>query len=144
MASVTLHRAGGLSIMCLFFTIAAVHEQVNATQFKRVLKGASSFSVFGDAAEGPSFSLGSDAHCSCDLHVDGPDGSGGGIAIVPAAGDSLVKIAEASIAHGFAPVEIRVFWGNAEAWRTVEMTLPEFRRLVASNAFDGHASYVVG
>lgn len=129
--------------MCLFLTISAVDEDVNATRLKRVLKGASSLSVFGDAADGPSFSLGNDPHCSCDLHVSGPDGTGAGIAIVPAAGESLVKVAEAAITAGFAPLEVRVFWGNEGASRTVEMTLSQFRRLVAENSFDGRASYAV-
>jgi hypothetical protein len=129
--------------MCLFLTIAAVDEDVNAARFKRVLKGASSLSVFGDAADGAWFSLGNDAHCSCDLHTGGPDGTGAGISIVPAAGESLVKVAEAAIGAGFAPLEIRVFWGNDAPSETIEMTLSEFRHLVADNSFDGRASYFV-
>jgi hypothetical protein len=129
--------------MCLFLTVASLNEDVNATRVKRVLKGASPLSVFGDAADGAWFSLGNDAHCSCDLRIGGPDGTGGGISIVPAAGESLVKIAEAAIAEGFAPLELRVFWGNDEASETIEMALSEFRALVAANSFNGRASYVV-
>ena len=128
--------------MCLFLPVAALPEDVNATRFKRLLKGASSLSV-GDAADGSLFTLGNDGHCSCDLHTGGPDGTGAGISIVPAAGESLVKVAEAAIAAGFGPLEVRVFWGNAEASETIEMALSEFRRLVAANSFDGRVSYVV-
>ena len=129
--------------MCLFLTVATVNEDVNASRFKRVLKGASAFSVFGDASDGARFSLGNDAHCSCDLRTGGPDGTGAGIAIVPAAGEALVKVAQEAIAAGFAPLEFRVFWGNEEASETIEMTLSNFRQLVAENSFNGRVAYVV-
>jgi len=129
--------------MCLFLTVAAVKEDVNASRLKRVLKGASAFSVFGDAADGARFSLGNDAHCSCDLRTGGPNGDGSRISIVPTAGEALLKVAQEAIAAGFVLLEFRVFWGNVEASETIEITLSDFRELVAENSFDGRVAYVV-
>lgn len=130
--------------MCLFLTVTPIDPDVNASRLKRVLKGASSLSVFSATdRERLSFSLGNDAHCSCDLRAAGPDGSGGAIAIVPSAGEALVKAAEAAITGGFGPLEFRVFWGNEEATEVLELGLPQFRELVAGNSFHGRIAYVV-
>jgi hypothetical protein len=68
---------------------------------------------------------------------------GAGISIVSSAGNSLVKIAEAAIAAGFAPLEFRVFWGEQPEAEALELTLAEFRNIVAENSFSGRVAYLV-
>jgi len=54
--------------------------------------------------------------------------------------DSLVKIAEAAIAAGFAPLEFRVFRGEQPEAEALELSLWEFRNIVAENSFSGRVA----
>ncbi len=130
--------------MCLLLTVTALDPDVNVSRMKRVLKGASSLSVYSEKhADTAAFSLGNEPHCACDLRLSGPSGVGDEIAIVPGASDALIRVAEAVVQASLGPVEFRVFWGNGEPSEALELDLSGFRDLVRQNSFDGRLAYVV-
>ncbi len=129
--------------MCLFLHLTP-NESVNLPRFKRVVKGASGFSVrMHTSSDTPVLLLSEEPSCACSVMASGPSSASSEVQLVPGAVRALLAILEAVRAEEALPVAFYPQWGDAPPHQKVVLAYEQFIALVNENRLDSRIEYTV-